>query len=258
MPRPRPRSGSLGIPSADEDAERIALFISKHSSELREVYVTLDTHARYHVAHPAFWVNAAGDNPGPFTTISLADVQGGVWLPSRTTAGLREWVVTYLGALEGQGRFQLTVWPPHCLVGTNGHCVRPVIAAALQAWETANNSCVSYVLKGNNSYTEHYSAIRAEVERVDDPNTALNVGLLAKLKQHEKVYICGQAKSHCVNFTVRDLAEHWAPLSPANLVVLEDACSSVVGFEPAGELFIADMRKAGLTIASTVAPVGVW
>ncbi|CAK9110827.1 Cytochrome b561 [Durusdinium trenchii] len=245
--------GSLGIPSADEDAERVAKLIRENLTAFHEVFVTLDTHQRYHIAHPLFWEGPNGEHPEPFTVISLEDVGNGKWRPSRNDQGIKAWVETYLTALKKQARFQLTIWPEHCLVGTSGHCVRPVIAEALSEWEAANKSSVQYILKGNNSYTEHYSAIRAEVLRTEDPSTDLNSGLVANLKLFDQVVLCGQAKSHCVNFTVRDLAEQWPSAQLDRLVVLEDACSSVVGFEAEGTKFINDMAAKGLTVTTTAA-----
>lgn len=66
--------------------------------------------------------------------------------------------------------------------------------------------------------------------------------LLAKLCALDRVIICGQAASHCVNFSARDLADAWkrttagatdedARRRMAHLVVLRDATSPVPGFE---------------------------
>jgi len=39
--------GSLAIPTANEDAQRIAAFIRKHSAKLQQLVLTLDSHQRY-------------------------------------------------------------------------------------------------------------------------------------------------------------------------------------------------------------------
>jgi len=104
-------------------------------------------------------------------------------------------------------------------------------------------------LKGTNSKTEHYSAIKAEVVVPEDKETTgVNHTFVNELKQHDRILICGQALSHCLNYTTRDLVDNWGDKSLSSLIVLEDATSPVKGFEEAGEKFIEDMRKKGLQI----------
>ena len=73
--------GSLAIPTADEDAQRIADFIQKHTKNLTRIVETLDTHHELHIAHSGFWVDQNGNHPNPFTTISSSDVEKGIWKP---------------------------------------------------------------------------------------------------------------------------------------------------------------------------------
>jgi nicotinamidase-related amidase len=144
----------------------------------------------------------------------------------------------YTEALEAGGRFTLCIWPYHCLIGTPGHAVHPELTDALHEWAEAKLQPINYVMKGTNPLTEHYSALRADVVIDSDPTTGkcgcdrlrilnqkpdafprslfafavfpgLNTELVEKLKGFDRVLICGQALSHCVNFTTRDLAEQW-------------------------------------------------
>jgi len=242
--------GSLAIPTADVDAEKTAKFIEEKGSGLSAIYMTLDTHQQYHIAHPGFWVNVKGQHPKPFTCISHEDVASKTWMPVHDTNS--EWCLSYTKSLQQGGRFSLTIWPPHCLVGSHGHCVREVVQSALLAWEIKYNKSVHYVLKGNNSLTEHYSAIRAEVVIPEkEVDTGSNKGILDALSRHRRVLIGGQALSHCVNFTVRDLALEWNQSDLASLVILEDTSSSVPGFEKEGDKFLDDMKHLGLTISTT-------
>jgi len=243
--------GSLAIPTADEDAERIAKFIRDHGNEISEIYTTLDTHSKLAIFHPLFWCNTKGEHPQPLTTISSKDLKMNVWQPSRPEKEVREWCEFYIGELERLGRFQLTIWPEHALLGTPGHNVREVIADALSDWEESQKKAVHYVIKGTNAWTEHYSALRAEVERTDDPGTKMNTKLIQDLQRHAKVFITGQAASHCVNWSTRDLCKQWNAAELSRIVILQDCMSSVPGFENAGEEFIKDMRNRGLTISTT-------
>jgi nicotinamidase-related amidase len=196
-----------------------------------------------------FWINTAGESPPFFSRITLDDLKNKKWAPTREV--LREWCHKYLYELEKEKRFFLTIWPPHCLIGTDGHSVVPAISGALLDWELRKNLAVRYTVKGTNSLTEHYSAIKAEVVHPDDPQTSLNISLLDELNTHDKVVVAGQALSHCVNFTCRDLMDHWKG-APANVILLNDCASSVPGFEEAGIKFLSDMKDKGVTIKSSL------
>ena len=82
-------------------------------------------------------------------------------------------------------------------------------------------------------------------ERWRQWRTRLN-GILAQLSQ--QVLVCGEAKSHCVNFTMRDLLGAWPAGRAADLVLLQDGTSPVGGCEDAADKFENDMRNAGVTI----------
>ena len=83
----------------------------------------------------------------------------------------------------------------------------------------------------------------------DDPSTSLNMQLIETLASHSQVVVCGEAKSHCVNFTTRDLLSAWPKGRPtSDICVLEDATSPVGGCEAEADQFFADMRTAGVTL----------
>jgi len=237
--------GSLGVPGADEDSARIAAFINDNLDQIDEIYVSLDSHHRIHIAHGVFWTSPEGEHPPPFTLIKHDDVVRGDWVPA--DASLHQHAHDYTRALEDKGRFVLCIWPEHCLIGTPGHAVVPVLNQALQAWVKANMKPVEYVHKGTNCHTEMYSALSAEVPVADDASTELNTALLGRLQQAKQVLICGEAKSHCVNYTMRDLLANWTS-DPARLVLMEDCASAVPGFEAAADAFVADMKAAGCTV----------
>jgi hypothetical protein len=54
----------------------------------------------------------------------------------------------------------------------------------------------------------------------DDLATHLNTKLLRKLNSSQLV-VCGQALSHCVNFTIRDIVDNWRG-NNSNITILED------------------------------------
>jgi nicotinamidase/pyrazinamidase len=238
--------GSLAIPTADADAERIACLIRAHAQNIDRIVVTLDSHQRVHIAHAIFWVNDAGEHPPPFTLITSDDVAAGTWHAAdpRKQRAAEE----YTRKLEEGGRFTLCVWPEHCIIGSVGHNVRPSILAAINEWAESRMSEVTFVWKGTNCLTEMYSALRAEVPDESDDRTLLNEGLLRALRESRSVIVCGQALSHCVNFTVRDLVEQ---VGSSSVTILVDATSAVPGFEETGRTFLEDMKRKGVRLETT-------
>eukprot|EP00658_Telonema_sp_P-2_P038354 TRINITY_DN2753_c0_g1_i9.p1 TRINITY_DN2753_c0_g1~~TRINITY_DN2753_c0_g1_i9.p1 ORF type:complete len:298 (+),score=65.56 TRINITY_DN2753_c0_g1_i9:153-1046(+) len=241
-----PPSGSLAVPGAVEDTERIAELLDRHQDKIDRVVVSLDTHHVLHIANPGYWRDREHHWPAPFTTISAEDIKNGSFHPADESNA--SWALQYAEALEADGRFKICIWPEHCLIGTVGHTVQPVLLAALERWAHARLRTVEYVLKGLNNRTEMYSALKAEVPVQDDPGTQLNTKLTRSLHD-STVVVCGQAKSHCVNYTMRDLLAGWEG-DPARLVLLSDGCSAVPGFEASANEFEADMKAAGVTVTT--------
>eukprot|EP00747_Dinoflagellata_sp_TGD_P183818 gnl/TRDRNA2_/TRDRNA2_38971_c0_seq1.p1 gnl/TRDRNA2_/TRDRNA2_38971_c0~~gnl/TRDRNA2_/TRDRNA2_38971_c0_seq1.p1 ORF type:complete len:321 (+),score=58.02 gnl/TRDRNA2_/TRDRNA2_38971_c0_seq1:133-963(+) len=241
-----PPNGALQVAGALEDTDRIIKLLRKYSSQIGRIVVTLDTHHKMHIANPGFWMGQDGKNPSPFTIIEAQDIKAGKWKASQSE--MNGWALEYATKLEAAGRFKICVWPEHCLLGSAGHACHPPLAEELNKWAGDRNRTVTWLLKGQNNRTEMFSALKAEVEIPSDPATQLNVDLIKKLAKNSKVLCCGQAKSHCVNYTVRDLVSGFPKGRVADIVVLEDCASSVPGFEAAGEAFIKDMKAAGCTV----------
>ena len=239
--------GTLAVSGANEDSHNIATFIETHLDDIHQINITLDSHQRYHIAHAIFWQNVTGESPAPFTLITAEDIRTQKWTPTDTR--LIDYAIHYTESLERHGRFTLCIWPEHCIVGSPGHAIQGEVHDALMKWTAHHKQAVNYVLKGTNCFTEHYSALRADVEVPSDPTTRVNSDLIQRLQRASKVCICGEALSHCVNFTTRDLVEHWKLDEMAKLHVLTDCSSPVPGFEAAGETFLRDMKSAGLTLA---------
>jgi len=224
--------GTLAVPGANEDSRRIRDMINENVNSIDEIIVTMDSHFKTHIAHAVCWEcgnrcpkcgNKTVDrcSPAPFTLISYKDILDGVWAP---VEGLqdREWCLKYTEELERKGKLMLCIWPEHCIIGSYGHAIVPELNVALQNWAKVRNKAVTYVMKGQNCRTEMYSALKAEVEDPKDPRTALNEELLVKLKIADRIIICGQALSHCVNYTVRDILNFWHHDSVSKLVLVED------------------------------------
>ena len=240
---------ALPVAGAHADMLRLAELIERGRDGLAAISVTLDSHHRIDVAHPTFWMDAAGRPVQPFTAITGADVRQGRYQPRDATARPR--LLAYLDALEAAGRYQLMVWPIHCEIGSWGHNVHDDVRAAYNRWEEATLGSVSKVAKGANPWTEHYSAVQAAVPCDDDAGTQLNEAFIAALAGADQVYIAGEAGSHCVKATTEDIVANWDQAHLARLVLVTDCMSAVAGFEGRQQRFVRDMRARGLQLASS-------
>lgn len=270
--------GSLAIPTADRDAERIATLIRVHgATSIDRIVATLDTHQKLHIAHPSVWWSEDGTkHPDPFTIITADDIRNRVWKPRSDlqippnsidpavfpdisnvqdesgNLDLTKYCLEYATRLEAAGRFQICIWPEHCLIGSAGHGLVDTVRQAVNEWSEQTGRSVEWVWKGQNILTEMYSALAADVPVTTD--TAFNGSLQASLEQSDRLLVCGQALSHCVNYTLRDIVEKWPKDRVSGIVLLQDCSSAVPGFEPAAAIFLNDMETAGVQIQTSIDP----
>lgn len=244
---------ALPVPGAHADMQRLADFIDAHGQAIDEITVTLDSHHRFDIAHPIFWRRGDGRAVDPFTPITAAQVRGGDFAPRDASALPR--TLAYLDELEARGRYTLMVWPVHCQIGSWGHAVHAGVQAACSAWEERRWRAVHSVFKGSNPWTEHYSALQAEVPLVDDVQTQLNRALLDRLDRADRILVAGEAGSHCVKASAEHLVAHLPGARPERLLLLTDAISPVAGFEAVQAQFLDAMRRRGVHTA-TLAEAG--
>lgn len=243
------RAPALPVQGAHADMQRLSGLIDAGRDRITDIIVTLDSHHRLDVAHPLFWVSADGSDVPPFTSITAQQVRDGLYRPRQSAVLPR--VLGYLDELEARGRYILMVWPVHCEIGTWGHNVHAEVQAACNRWEEATWAAVKHVHKGSNPWTEHYSALQAEVPEADDPDTQLNRPLIAHLDQADTVLIAGEASSHCVRASTEHIADHLPSRRLDKIVLLTDCMSPVSGFESHAETFLAAMRERGVRLATT-------
>lgn len=238
---------ALPVAGAQVDMQRVAALIARAGEQIDAIHITLDSHHPIDIAHPGWWMDADGQAPAPFTLISAEDVQKGVWRPRDAANAAHS--LAYVKELAAHGRHQLIVWPEHCLIGSWGHNVHNAVAGAANAWARGRQTQVNYVIKGTNPRTEHYSAVAAEVPDADDAETGVNAAFIAQLAQADRILVAGEALSHCVAATVRDIVQQLA-LSDADaakrITLLSDCASPVGGFEALGVAFVEEMTARGM------------
>lgn len=229
---------TLPVAGANADMDRVADLVRRSGHKFDDIHVTMDSHRVIDVGHAAMWQDAHGKNPDPFTLISAQDIESGVWVPRDPSR--RQYMIGYAHSLEAGGKYQIMVWPTHCLIGTPGWCVQKNLMAALQEWERKEFANVDYVTKGSNPWTEHYGGLEAEVPDPSDPTTGLNTRFIQVLQAADLVFLCGEALSHCVRATVTQIMDNIGDVS--KLAILTD-CTSPVGAVPGGPDFPAIARE---------------
>ena len=225
---------------AVDDNVRLCEFIYRSLGAITHITATMDTHRAMQVFHAAFFVNKEGDHPAPFTDIHTSELKEGTWRFNLALADEfhiapeygQQMMIHYAEALENKGKYALTIWPYHAMLGGIGHALVSSVEEALFFHAMARGTQYEIVIKGDKPFTENYSAIGPEVltgpmgEALGEHNKAF----IERLQQVDRLIIAGQAKSHCVAWTVQDLLNDIQAVDPtlAEKVYLLEDCSSPV------------------------------
>ena len=261
------RSGSGAI----DDNLRLCEFIYRNLHLITAIAPTMDTHTAMQIFHPIFWINEAGEHPQPAaTSITLEDVEKGIWKVNPAVAdsisagnfsALEKHALHYVNKLSENGKYPLTIWPYHSMLGGIGHALVSAVEEAIFFHNIARNSQALFEIKGGNPLTENYSVLRPEVldEFDGNPIAQKNVSFIDKLLDFDAVIIAGQAKSHCVAWTIDDLlTEILARDSQlAKKVYLLEDCTSpvvvpgVVDFTEAADAAFQRFAAAGMNVVKS-------
>ena len=246
---------ALPVAGAHADMLRLASLIRAGSEGLTGITVTLDSHHRLDIAHPTFWKRGDGSALRPFTPITAMQVRAGEFQP-RDPAALPR-TLAYLDELEARGRYTLMVWPVHCEIGSWGHNLHADVRAACNGWEDLQLQVVEMVAKGENPWTEHYSAVMAEVPDLQDAHTQINKDLLMRLDGADAILIAGEASSHCVKATTEHIVANLPGGHPERITLITDCMSPVEGFADQHVSFLDDMRSRGVRLATAMEVLSV-
>lgn len=241
---------ALPVTGATADMDRVATFIKNNGARIDSISCTLDSHRTIDISHPSWWTDKDGNSVSPFTLITHQDLLDGKF----TALFNPTWSFDYVKRLEEQGEFNHFIWPYHCLIGSEGASLYKPLHKVINEWEATRRIPVKFVTKGDNPYTEHFGAFRANIEMPQDPKTQFNQDLVNTLMQFDNVYLSGEARSHCVVNSLRQ-AVNEVPALASKIILLEDCMSDVTGL-PAGFYqqvsdIYADAVKKGVRIAKS-------
>lgn len=241
--------GALYVPGAEDDIKRLAKMVDAMGNKISNIYVTMDAHHRLDIGHPNFYLNGELNHPNPFTVVSEDDVKNGVWRAA--IPGYQKWLEQYVKALNTNKRYPLMVWPEHCLIGSNGFTIHPTLFEAFKKWENIPSNFIQYCTKGSNPLTEHYSIFMADVPDPNDPSTQFNANFAKAIASNDVILIAGEARTHCVLNSVKDLVENMPVEFVKKLVLLNNAMSNIPGFEQTADAFFTDLVSKGMKVSST-------
>ncbi len=269
---------------AMDDNDRIARFIYQNLGAISEITCTLDSHLPFQIFFAPFWVDRGGEPLRPHRTISVDEIRAGDVAPNPDIvdsvgapdlAWLKAQVLFYCESLARAGKYVLYLWPPHVLLGGDGHVLAGVIQEARLFHAYVRGARNGVEIKGMHALTENYSVFSPEVLLTHDGASLAirNGALLDALLREDRLIVAGQASSHCVKSSIDDLLDAIRARDKKlaqRVYVLEDAMSAVAVPDPAKPgTFLADFtgaaedalgrfHDAGMRIVRTTTPVSDW
>ena len=266
------RSGTGAI----DDNRRLSEFIYRNLNVITQICPTMDTHQAMQIFHSLYLVDDKGEYPEPFTLISAEDILKGKWkfnpdlcdsLQIDQDYG-QEHLLHYTRKLKEGGKYDLTIWPYHGMLGGIGHALVASVEEAVFFHCVARRSQTDFHVKGDRPFTEHYSVLGPEV--LEGPGGE-SIGqksdkFFNKLLQFDAVVIAGQAKSHCVAWTIDDLLEDILARDKRlveKVYLLEDCTSSVVvpgvmDYTDLADAAFMRFADAGMHVVRSSVPMEQW
>lgn len=266
------RSGTAAV----DDSRRLCRFLYRNLARITRILPTMDTHQAFQIFHAVFLVDEEGRHPEPYTLITADEVERGVWRVNPAACDLlgmeeghaRRYLRHYTRRLRETGKYELTVWPYHAMLGGIGHALVSAVEEAIFFHAIARQCQPGFEVKGDSPRTEHYSVLGPEVKEGPDgePLWRKDDRFLETLIGFDLIVFAGQAKSHCVAWTLEDLLTN--PIVRAQgladkVYLLEDCTSPVVvpgviDYTEAADDAVGRFREAGMHVVTSERPMEEW
>ena len=180
-----------------------------------------------------------GRHPAPYTVVSAYEVEAGVWRAADPEEQGHARAVRPR-ALAERGRYRLTVWPYHAMLGGIGHALVSAVEEAVFFHAIARQLAGRVPGEGRRPPRRALLGPRPRGRR-----PAQRGADRAPAARSTRSWSPGQAKSHCVAWTVEDLLQD----IPAERVYLLEDCTSpvvvsgAVDFTAEGERGVRALRR---------------
>jgi nicotinamidase-related amidase len=165
------------------------------------------------------------------------------------------------------------MWTTHCIIGTGGWKILSELDNAIKLYIRKFGCKVNYHEKGTNDLVEMYSIFESEIKydelersseiqdylnpKIPDPIdtntkpnskrnyvTTFNTKLYDFLKENNNIYVCGEAKTHCVKTSATDLAKYLTnDFSDASKMIM---LTNVMSDIPAPDFIKGSKRAFGI------------
>jgi nicotinamidase-related amidase len=271
------------------DSRRVAELILRNAPRFTEIIATADTHNQLQAFFPSGWrLLGTGMMPEPHTLIVI---EGGKLVSRALDGTILGEVVPDLGLLRGSvdrdlewlieqmkfyertlaenDRPPLYLWPYHCIDGTSGQGIMPIVHEAMLYHGFLRRTSPRIVRKGMHPLTEHYSVFRPEVTKTYDGFRLVPDGselMETLVNGFHAVVVAGEASSHCVAASLDHVIEFYASEPyrgrPENFYVLTDCMSPVVvqgaDFSAEAEAALKRCEEAGMHLVQSTTPMEEW
>ncbi len=96
------------------------------------------------------------------------------------------------------------------------------------------------IVKGQDPLSEMYGIIKPDY----DKKQSINMDLLNMIEKYDKIVIAGEAKSHCVLESARQIAAYFKEERNCikDIYILEDCMSTIPGYETSTEEAFAELE----------------
>lgn len=223
-------AGAQAGPSVQFSLTALTAFLQAHQQAVQHIVVLLDVH---HAGpeQAEHWVDAQGHAPPAGTTITPEHLQEGIWRPVEDDEV----------QLPSEG---VVIQRRHCGVGSSGAAVAGQLQKALSQWVNLHHKDVHYLMP---------SAGHEQGHRYDLSIVTQGMG------GDDRVFLCGQLRSHCHPYSLVDLAEQLCSkgsMSAHGLSVLRDGVAEVhhvqgAGAEGSSRDHWAELSKLGVQLVTS-------
>lgn len=260
--------GSLSVPGAKQDIANWTRFIYDNYAKISRIMLSVDTHRPKQIFHRSAWRDWSngGSYVEPYTLITAEKIRDHTY---DFTGGEPKRAAECAQTLAEAGKGGIFIWPEHCIEGTLGWNPETELMQMVIFYSVVRDSKPIYLYKGRKLYSEMYGILEPEY----NPRKKVNWNILSLIVEHgddwcwyrqegkfkrptgNKIIIAGEAASHCVLESVRQILKYLdkggMPEAAQNLYILEDCTSPVAGFEQQMQDAFDDFKRQGVNIVKS-------